>query len=164
MGAPSATPTLTSLPWRRLVEWGRSMFRAGRAGRVGWRSVDGGRRADFTSVFTPQPPRQTERQPRPSVARIRAHWTHPQLCRCFALSINHPFHEENQTSVMKLPRREILCSVMLPFLTYLWFIVGPEIRFPGCMALNRCQDFGHFSGWLISTCKNNINSGRDAFC
>lgn len=43
---PSGTPTSTSLPWKQLREWGRSMFRAERTGWLSWRAGGEGHRTD----------------------------------------------------------------------------------------------------------------------
>lgn len=44
--APSDTPTSTSLPWKRLREWGRSMFRAGRTDWLSSRAGGEGHQSD----------------------------------------------------------------------------------------------------------------------
>lgn len=44
--APSGTPTWTSLPWKQLREWGRSMFRPGRTDWLSWRAGGKGHQTD----------------------------------------------------------------------------------------------------------------------
>lgn len=55
---PLVTPTSTSLPWKQLNEWGRSMFRAERTGWLSWRAGGEGHRADSVTPNSKSPSEQ----------------------------------------------------------------------------------------------------------
>lgn len=68
----------------------------------------------------------------------------------------------NTNVCYKAATLEVSLSVLLPSQTRFLIFLGPKWCFC-CVALSGCGDQTHFSGWPMSTGRNHIRSGRDAF-